>query len=372
MLVVVAALLAALAGCSPIDGESGVGLQGPREAIGETAEESGEVQRKAIGNIDTSGCEKGAGRGACIAGLLGSLAARDPQQALAEYSAAVKDDPEASQQCHGAHHVLGEAAGKTLDIETLLEADPGTCGLGFIHGAIASYLGNIEKERTVEDGASICGTINTKTKNESLYNNCQHALGHRISINGASFESIIDFCKNDNQGGYESCLSGGYMEFFGREELQESHETWADLCNTLKDFTARSCWVALFARFSSSLEKTSPETVSEMCATASAAETCAKGAGEAYGLLFIDKQGGAVAHLVKACETMGRYTGTCLAGGAVIIHGAGVENILPLGDVESALRKDIPAQHREEVERAIEETEFTQGGSIRTDTPNTP
>ena len=333
------------------------------EAVEENPREVGNNPGQADGSIDTSSCKPGGGRGACIARLLGDLATRDPQRALVEYTAAVGDDPEALQQCHGAHHILGEAAGTAFEISDLLQANPGTCGLGFIHGAIASYLGKIDKNQTAAEGISVCNTIGAEAQDESLYNNCQHALGHRIAINGAAFETMLDVCKNENPIGYESCLSGGYMEFFSRDENPGMHEVWADLCNTTKDFAARACWVALFARFSATIETTSPEEVAALCETASAAETCAKGAGEAYGLLSVDKGDGVVANLVKSCAPMGEHTGTCLAGGAVIIYGAGVQKVLSLEEIKASLEREIPAQHREAVERAIAGTIFLPGGS---------
>lgn len=307
----------------------------------------------------TNSCQTGQDLANCTAQSLAELAKQDPKRALDEYDAMMGNDPIALQQCHGAHHILGEAAGKVLELDVLIKTNPGTCGLGFIHGAIAAYLGRLPVNEVSAKGPNVCNTIKSQSSDESLYNNCQHALGHRIALNGVEFQDMTKVCSNENQMGYDSCLSGGYMELFSKDSSNDDLDTFADSCNSNEGIPARACWVALMARTSGTISSIDPAQMGGLCISASAPETCARGAGEAYGLISIDRKDEIISSLVEACRPMGPYEEFCLIGGVVIIYGAAIQGVISLKNVESGLKIDIPQAYQESIARSLKETTFT-------------
>lgn len=299
-------------------------------------------------------CAAGPGRSECIATAWSAIAGSDPQAALDGYARYAEGDGALLQQCHGAHHIIGSAAGAENDIARIIETNPGTCGLGYIHGAIGSYLarqaagGNL---RT--DGTAACDQLGT---DEALYENCQHALGHEHVRSGEG--DLVAACGAGR--GSDSCLSGAYMEQIAQISTGAEFGAWLDRCpKTVK--AAEACWSVLSANSESMLAYGS-DTVIRRCAASGAETTCLRAVGEAVALEIIERGVGLYDELTRACATAGTKSGICIAGGGVIIHGAGVQGILDPLDIERSFDTDVPEQWRDAVREAIEAVEYLPGG----------
>jgi len=300
------------------------------------------------------------GKAPCVARLLADMAANDPAGALRAYTAAVGDGAEAFQECHGAHHILGNAAGSALSIEELLEVDPGTCGQGFIHGAIAGYLDSIEKGTAASAGVAACETIATLSADTGLYDNCRHALGHRLAVDGTKFDEIEAYCASEQRYSFVSCVSGGFMQLFmdeiDKKPLDLTMATaQAETCNRTEGAVAEGCWVALMASLSGIITSMPPATMANLCLGGSAPAQCARSAGEAYGLAAVGESERAAATLVTQCAPMREQTENCLVGGAIMLHGAATQDVLSAELLQASLQQEIPAQYREAVRSAIAE-----------------
>lgn len=311
-----------------------------------------------IAGIDFTQCPEAMGNAPCVARLLVDMAANDPAEALRTYTTAVGDGAEAFQECHGAHHILGEAAGAVLSIEELLEIDPGTCGQGFIHGAIAGYLNSIKDGTAASEGVAACETIATLSEDGGLYSNCRHALGHRIAVDGALFEDIDALCAGGGRLDRVSCVSGGFMQIFsdelgGRLLDMKTVAGRAERCNTTTDEVAEGCWVAIMTSVAAIISTVAPERMADLCLEGSAAAQCARSAGEAYGLYAVGEAENAVSALATWCAPMREQTETCLVGGAISIYNAGQEGVLVPEEILAAFAKDLPMEHREAVRFAI-------------------
>lgn len=326
---------------------------------GQTTEREAGVNQ--IAGIDVTQCPERMGKAPCVARLLVDTAANDPAEALLAYTAAVGDGAEAFQECHGAHHILGEAAGAVRSIEELLEIDPGTCGQGFIHGAIAGYLDSIEDGTATSAGVAACEAIAAISADESLYRNCRHALGHRIAVDGANFEEIEAFCTDGGQLDRVSCVSGGFMQIFSDElggrmlDLKTVAER-AERCNTTTGEVAEGCWVAIMTSVAAIISTVTPELMAELCLEGSAAAQCARSAGEAYGLYAVGEAEKAVSALVDWCALMREQTETCLVGGATTIYGAATQDVISLEGFQDSLKQEIPEQYQEAVLFAVART----------------
>ena len=299
-------------------------------------------------------CAEGPGRSECIAIAWSAIAGSDPQAALDGYARHVKGDGALLQQCHGAHHIIGSAAGAENEIARIIETNPGTCGLGYIHGAIGAYLsrqaagGNL---RT--DGAAACEQLRT---DEALYENCQHALGHEHVRSGE--RDIVAACGTGR--GSDSCLSGAYMEQVAQIETGAEFDAWLDRCPKTAN-AAEACWSVLSANSEAVLAYGSDTTI-RRCVTSGAETTCLRAVGEAVALEIIERGTGLYDELTRACAAAGKKSGACLAGGGVIIHGAGVQGILEPSEIERSFNTDLPAQWRDAVREAIEAVEYLPGG----------
>lgn len=299
-------------------------------------------------------CAAGPGRGECIATAWSAIAGSDPQAALEGYARHVKGDGALLQQCHGAHHIIGSAAGAENEIARIIETNPGTCGLGYIHGAIGAYLarqaagGNLRSE-----GARACEQLRT---DEALYENCQHALGHEHVRSGE--QDLIAACGTGRGSG--SCLSGAYMEQVARIETGAEFGVWLDRCPKTAN-AAEACWSVLSANSEVVLAYGS-DTIIRRCAASGAETTCLRAVGEAVALEIIERGTGLYDELTRACAPAGRKSGSCLAGGGVIIHGAGVQGILDPNEIERSFEADLPAQWRSAVRAAIDAVEYLPGG----------
>lgn len=79
------------------------------------------------------------------------------------------------------------------------------------------------------------------------------------------------------------------------------------------------------------------------------------GTGEAASVAAIESN-------ANACAPAGRKSGTCLAGGGVIVHGAGVQGILDPNEIERSFEADLPAQWHSVVRATIDAVEYLPGG----------
>lgn len=323
------------------------------------APERGEVREdNQIAAVDVSQCPEGMGMAPCVARLLADMAANDPAGALRAYTTAVGAGAEAFQECHGAHHILGNAAGSALSIEELLKIDPGTCGQGFIHGAIAGYLDSIEKGTAASAGVVACETIATLSTDTGLYDNCRHALGHRLVVDGTKLDEIETYCASGRQHSFTSCVAGGFMQLFTDEVGKKPRDltmttAQAETCNRTEGVVAEGCWLGLMASLGGFVSKMPPATMANLCLGSSAPAKCALGAGEAYGLAAVGESERAVATLVAQCAPMREQTETCLVGGVRQLHGAATQDVLSVELLQASLRQEIPAQYREAVRSAI-------------------
>jgi len=281
------------------------------------------------------------------------VATIDPVRAIKGHDSETGSGPESFRFCHGSHHVLGEAAGAALDIETILAANPGTCGYGFIHGAIVGKLGAIPAGRVVVEGVDICVTIEAKTEDELLYNNCLHALGHRIAIDGATFVEIEESCPKMDGDGYESCVAGGYMESFNQVGGPGMVDSLVGTCNSKSGGVAKACWVALMARVAGEVADLGPGKMAETCLEGTEPATCARGVGQAYALFANSEEAGAVRALVDFCTPMREQMERCLVGGIPIIYEASVQGVIPIEEFKTAIETDIPATHQEAVRGSL-------------------
>ena len=328
---------------------------------GQTTEREAVRDGGQIAGIDFTECPEGMGKAPCVARLLVDMAASDPAAALRTYTTAAGDSAEAFQECHGAHHILGEAAGAALSIEELLEIDPGTCGQGFIHGAIAGYLNSIEDGTAASTGVAACEAIATLSEDDSLYSNCRHALGHRIAVDGAKFEEIEALCAGGGRLDRVSCVSGGFMQTFS-DELggglldMKTVSGRAERCNTTTDEVAEGCWVAIMTSVAAIISTVAPELMADLCLDGSAAAQCARSAGEAYGLYAVGEAENAVSALTAWCAPMREQTEACLVGGAMTIYGAAIQGIIDTETFKESLNREIPEQYQEAVWFAVART----------------
>jgi len=299
-------------------------------------------------------CAAGHGRSECIATAWSAIAGSDPQAALDGYARYAEGDGALLQQCHGAHHIIGEAAGAENEIVRIIETNPGTCGLGYIHGAVGAYLARQAADGSLRtDGAAACEKLRT---DEALYENCQHALGHEHVRSGE--RELVAACGEGR--GSDSCLSGAYMEQIARISTGAEFGAWLDRCpKTVK--AAEACWSVLSSNSEAMLAYGS-DMVIRRCAASGAETTCLRAVGEAVALETIERGTGLYDELTKACVPAGTKSGICIAGGGVIIHGAGVQGILDPSDIERSFDTDVPEQWRDAVREAIEAVEYLPGG----------
>lgn len=299
-------------------------------------------------------CAAGAGRGECIATAWSAIAGKDPRAALEGYARYVEGDGVLLQQCHGAHHIIGSAAGAENEIKRIIETNPGTCGLGYIHGAIGAYLARQAAGGNLRDvGAAACEQLST---DEALYENCQHALGHEHARNGE--RDFAEVCGTGR--GADSCLSGAYMEQVAQIDTGAELGAWIERCPKTAR-AAEACWSVLSANSEAVLAYGS-DLVIQRCAASGAETTCLRVVGEAVALEIIERETGLYDELTRACTPAGEKTGICIAGGGVIIHGAGVQGILEPSAIERSFDTELPQRWRGAVREAIEATEYLPGG----------
>lgn len=106
------------------------------------------------------------------------------REAIDHLNEVIEDEPELADLCHGLAHVIGESAFEHVGYEAALQYENDTCGSGYIHGVVESYLAGVEDiEKEI---LTLCPPNAPK---------CFHGIGH----------GLMDRSSNDLPGSLALC-----------------------------------------------------------------------------------------------------------------------------------------------------------------------
>jgi len=118
-------------------------------------------------------------------------------------------------QCHPLTHVLGNKAVVLYPkVSEAFNHGDSFCWSGYYHGVMEGIVGNIGKDKVIDQLNSICSDIAGKAEYSFGYYNCVHGLGHGLmAISDNELFKSLDICNTLN-GEWEktSCYGGAFME----------------------------------------------------------------------------------------------------------------------------------------------------------------
>lgn len=186
----------------------------------------------------------------CIENKLGEIAKINPSEAIKEYEAMAKVDPQLKgSMCHSLFHVMGQEATKSSsDPWEVFLAGNSECNWGYVHGAVEGYLvGGIDK--VIQGAAGLCtpreGLDLQDPYVSGVKGNCEHGTGHALLHANENPEEAESGCRKafEDKAAVLACIDGMIMEYGNSETAKNGR--YGDICLKIGDDAKATCYSSI-------------------------------------------------------------------------------------------------------------------------------
>lgn len=137
-----------------------------------------------------------------------------PTKAIEVLEAHGRTNAVLEEQCHDTTHAIGEVASRMEVLSAAMERGDETCGSGYVHGVIATFLTKFDPADVVSVLVDACAVPGDDVESSFRRWECYHGVGHGFVFNASGeIQRAISSCATivvDSDRG--ACASGAFMQ----------------------------------------------------------------------------------------------------------------------------------------------------------------